>query len=975
MLAARPPRLPFAVFLCAAPLLGACGGAELEGSLFEGLRTIIDPAVIAPEGVAAVRCAVDRGADYLSPGDFTARLVPETGRAGGAALSGTDPQMVVTGTGAGTYRVFCEIPKYQAADPVGALLTINPGSVLKTRPVFGNNPITAGAYTTVACVGVDQWENEIPLRDPTFDLPSELEMANGQVTSETAGSYPVTCGIGTTPREPVTLHVTPGAPNRVELTALPARPGYATGAVVTLSWTVYDFYDNALGDLPGTLTTPTTPRLTVVDADLRRFKLEEEGVYRFSVVLDAPYSNLRDDLDLLVDVTEPVVVVDYPPRGATITDTDNGGGPIVVRGTVSDAGGVDTLSIGGRAVPIQPGGRFEWPVESTWGLNILDIIAIDKAGNVGGASPTYAYSDGWLSFEQQNARGLQHEDGIVVLLGQNFFDDGTHNHNLIDDLATLIEVVIGDVDIQTPISQALSGVNRVIPLANQTMRADIVQGVSWIDLTFVGNLTITLAAADTTDIGPTRVDIDSREGGLDLDLVVGTDQQPAIAVDLFFEVKMQFDVLATSCTLGYCVPLADGRAVAQGLVTSHLAMGDFDVFMAVEAAKTWGQPMQFAISELTSVVGDFDLAPIEDVTLTLSITGIQGLVNQQWRVALSDFIDLGQLFRDLLNPVFNTVGSALPPLLNPVIQALVGPVIAGVFDLLVLDTVLPIPNLLGGNSVDLGFSTELATVDFADDGGVIGLATGLHTEQGIDLENLGHEGDLHEEDPEGAILRGDCLGKSTDDLQWGWDPSIGFGVRTDVLNAGFYAAWWSGALNAPLDVGALAGGSIPIPIDDLQLEMEWLLPPIVDDCSKDGIQAQIGDLYLVLTGEALGSPIEVGIYADLMLDVEFVSHDGAGGGPKGLSLRFGAITESDIEIAYLDDGALGDMFDVAALLEGLPSLLGGYITGQEFGPFELPSMDLSSTVPGLPPGTNLGIGGLRVSTQAGYAVIGGDLGP
>jgi len=140
MIAARHPRFPFAALLCVAPLLGACGGSELDGSLFEGLRTVVDPAVIAPEGVAAVRCSVDRGADFLAPGDFTARLVPETGREGGATLAGVDPQLTVSGTGAGTYRVFCEIPKYQAADPVGALLTINPGPVLKTRPVFGDSP-------------------------------------------------------------------------------------------------------------------------------------------------------------------------------------------------------------------------------------------------------------------------------------------------------------------------------------------------------------------------------------------------------------------------------------------------------------------------------------------------------------------------------------------------------------------------------------------------------------------------------------------------------------------------------------------------------------------------------------------------------------------------------------------------------------------------------------------------------------------
>lgn len=953
-------------------LMTACGDDD-EGVAYEGLHTIVDPASITPGGSAAIICTVDKGSKKLKPEDFTARVEAVSGLVGDVAVSGVNPAMRVGGTQAGTYKVRCEIPKLEAVDTVGATLTITPGSVVKTRPIFGQNPLQAGAFTTAQCVGVDQWNNEVTLHEPSWDLPAGLDMDNGQVSSVVAGDYVVTCGVGDTQREPVTLVVTPTLPMRVELTADPERIGYLPGTTVALKWTVYDRYENVLPDVAGTLNVPTQPRLTVVDDVAHRYKLEEEGIYHFSVVLDAPLEGMSDDLDLLVDATEPVVIVDYPPRGATIRDTDNGGGPVVVRGSVIDAGGIDTLSIEGEEVPLT-NGRFEWPLESEWGLNVLEIIAVDRAGNVGEASPSYAYSDGWLPFEDESARSLQHRDGLVVLLGQNFFDDGVHNHQLIDDVATLIEVLLGDIDIQSPISDALSSVNQSIPLVNQTMQVDLFDG-QWLELTLVGDLTLTLAAADTTDIGPTSVIIDSREGGLDFDMVIGTDAQPAVAIDLYFSAKLEFDVLANTCNDFFCVPLTSGQAYAEALVTSHLAMGDFDVFMATDIDKRYGQPMHLEITDLTTVVGNFDLQPIQDVTLTLSITGISGLVNTQYQFRLSDFIDLGALFSSVLNPIADTAGQVLPQLLNPVIQQLMGPVLSGIFDLLVLDIMLPIPSFFGGDPIELGFSTELSTVDFEDDGGTVGLATGLHTEKGIDLESLGDEGDLHELEPEGAILRGDCLGVSTDDLQWGWDPSVGIGVRTDVINAAFYAAWWSGGLNAPLDVEDLAGGALPINIENLIIDMEWLLPPIVDDCSKSGIQAQIGDLFLVLNGDLLGTSIEVGLYVDLVLDVEFVSNDGSDGSPKGLSLRFGAIAESAVEIAYLDDGGLGDTLDLKTLIESLPNLLSGFITGREFGPFALPSMDLAETVPGLPPGTTIGIGGLRLESQAGYAVIGGDLGP
>lgn len=946
------------------PLLAACGG-DKKGSLFEGLRTTIDPTQITPGATAAILCTTDKASKKLKPEDFTARVTPVGALFGDAAVSGTNPGMTVTGTRAGTYRVQCEIPRLEAIDDVGAILTINPGQVVKTRPSFGQTTITAGTVTTATCVGVDQWNNEVPLLGPTWEVPPGLSVANGQASSDTVGSYVVTCGVADSQREPVTLNVIAGQAAKVELKATPDLPGYFPGAVVTLAWQVYDRFDNVLADATGTLTAP--PAAALIDEATHKYRLPTEGIYRFSVTLDGAFQGLRDDLDLIVDATPPTVVVDYPPRGATLNSTD---GPVVVRGSVMDAGGLDSLSIDGDVVPVE-NGRFTHTFDSKWGVNTIDVVAIDKAGNIGGASPVFGFSDGWLSFEDQDARGLQHDDGIIALLGQNFFDDGVHNHNVLNDLATIIEVLLGDLDIQTPISNALSGVNRVIPLVNQTMTIDLFDG-QWLDLTLVGDLTIELAAAETTDIGPTSVVIDSRDGGLDFDMIVGTNTQPAIAVDIVFEVKLQFDVYAETCNQFFCVPVTTGTAYAQGLVDSHLAMGDFDVFMAAEMAKQPGQPMQLSISELTSVVGDFDLRPINDLVLNLGIV-IPNVLNTTYTVALSDFIDLGALFAGILNPLANTASALVPQLLNPVIQSLIGPVLSGLFDLLVIDTTLPIPSLFGGVEIDLGFYTELATVLFKDDGGKIGLATGLYAEKGIDLPALGYEGDAHEEDPAGAIMRGTCLGTSTDVLQWGWDPSVGFGIRTDVINAAFYAAWWSGGLNGPLDVAALAGDSLPI--DGLALEMEWLMPPVLDDCSKAGIQAQIGDLFLVLTGNLGGSDIEVGIYVDLNLDVFFVSNDGSDGGPKGLSIEFGALTESDVEIAYLDDGALGDSLDVASIIENLPSILGSYITGQQFGPFELPSMDLGTVVPGLPQGTTLGLGNLQVTPQAGYAIIGGDLGP
>lgn len=967
---ARAHHLPVRLGFTAAIALAACG-SELDGSLYDGLMTTLTPEVITAGETAAIGCSVERGERWVATSDYAARVEPETGRAEGAVIA-TDP-LRVTGTKKGTYRVRCEIPKYNALDPVGALLTVNAGPAVAVRPSFAQNPIEAGAFTSSECVEVDAFGNETAIAASIWTLPAGVERNGNEVTATVAGTYPITCADParpTLPSTPVDLVVVPGPPVRVELFATPNRTGYVPGAAVTLDWTAYDRLDNAIEGLPGHLTIPTQPRITVVNANDRKVRMEEEGIYTFSVQLDDPYAALTDTLELLVDATPPELVIDFPPRGATLKESE---GPVVVRGRVIDTYGAGKVFVNGREAPLAADGRFSLQVESRWGLNVLQISATDRAGNAVEKSPTYAFSDEWTSFVGENAQGLQRPDGLVVLLGQDFFDDGVHDPAKLDDLATLFETLLATIDLRSVLGSALSGVGQTTPLIDQTSRIDIIPDLSWVNLTLRGNFVVSLEAAQTTGIARPWVGIDSRDGGLDFDITFGDDQTPAIAVDLVFRVALEFEVLSEGCSPFGCLPNAPGTAVGEVLVTSRLAMGDFSVVMKVDMDKTFQQPMSLDIVELTSQFGDFDLQPLEDVTLNVVVQGIPGVQPLTFSFALSQIIDLGQLTAGLLNPIANAAGQILPALVNPLIQGFVGPVLSGLFDLLVIDTVLPIPNLFGGEPLDLGFYTELSTVDFTDDGGTVGLSAGLHSELGLDFPALGREGDLHEEDPEGAIVRNDCLGFSESELAWGWNPSVGIGVKTDVLNAAFYAAWWSGKLNAPLDLSALSGGALPIPIDNLGVELEWLLPPMLNDCKKGPMEVQIGDLYVRLTGTAVAFPIEVELYVDLSLGVEFVSYDGAEGGPAGLSLRFGGITDSDVEIAYLDDGGLGALFDVRVILENLPSLLGGFLTGQEFGPFELPATDLSAIIPGVPAGTSLGLGNLQVRPQAGYAILGGDL--
>ncbi|MFO0746088.1 MAG: hypothetical protein U1F43_10490 [Myxococcota bacterium] len=956
--------LATASYAALATLLAACpGGSKLDGSIFDHIVTTVTPSEVVAGGTAQVSCGVapESSNQWVHASDFVMRVEPVTGLAGGAVLEGT----TITTTRSGTYRAYCALPTFGAEDAVGALLTVTAGDPVATRPDFDHNPGQVHATQGVRCVGVDRFGNPAELPFPEFTADPSLVFGDGTLTPNTVGTFPVTCGSPTKPglpATPVDFHAIPGDPVTLELSADPDLPGYGVGAKVELSWTAYDNWGNAIADLPGTLTAPTQPAIALLDDELHQYRLDAEGLYHFSVRLDAPWASLTDDLDLLVDVTPPTVTITYPERGATLTESvDN---PLVVRGKVTDAGGLQTFKINAQSVAVAADGTFSHPVESKWGLNRLDIVAVDKALNSTTLGPTYHYSDAYISFIDQDAKGLQDPDALVVLLAQGFFDDGVHDPADLNDVATLFEVLLSGIDISSIVDPLFANVNQTIPLASQQQRFDIIQGVSWVNVDTEANLIISLKTAPTTGIHAPRVDIDSRTGGLDFTMSIGDASNPALAIDLVLEAKLQLDITSEGCSPLGCLANDPVTATATADLTSSFSIASLLIDMAVDMDKTMGQPMHIDFSHVDTTIGNVHLAPIQDVVFNLHYH-IPLVGDQNTTIALSDYIDLGQLFGSLFDPILTGAANLVPQLLNPLIEAAAGPLLSGLFDLLVIDTTIPLPSLFDATKVvDLGFHTELSTVKFTDDGGTVGIAAGLHTEKDI------------QRDPLGAIVRGDCLGKSLADLAWTWDPTVGIGVRTDLVNETFFAAWWGGLLNGPLDLSALSGGSSPIPVDNMQVELSWLLPPIVNDCEKSGLLAQVGDMYVTLTGDVLGSPVSVTMYVDLTTTVSFVSHpanENGNGQPAGLGVMLGALTGSEVEVMTLDDGGLGEIFDLRSILENLPSLLGGFITGQEIGPIQLPSTDLSTLLPGVAPGTSLGLGDLEVLTQEGYVILGGNL--
>ena len=96
------------------------------------------------------------------------------------------------------------------------------------------------------------------------------------------------------------------------------------------------------------------------------------------------------------------------------------------------------------------------------------------------------------------------------------------------------------------------------------------------------------------------------------------------------------------------------------------------------------------------------------------------------------------------------------------------------------------------------------------------------------------------------------------------------------INGFLFAMWWSGYINGSFDMTSLLGaGDLPIPLENINLEVDLLLPPVLNDCSKkDGIlEVETGDVLVHMTADMLGAPVDATFYADASAAIFFGATD------------------------------------------------------------------------------------------------------
>ena len=861
----------------------------------------------------------------------------------------------------GKFKVACTLLDPKMVDLDFQTLTVMDGPPVQVEAKVDPDTIAAGDPASVTCTVTDALGTV--LEETTSVIADGMTVDDHEVSATEPGTYEVRCVVEGYPKLksiPDDVTVEAAVPATIELTVTPDKEVYDQGDLATFSWTVEDAYGNLLEDVPATLTAPTEG---VKEINEVKYKLLKDGYYTFTVTLDPPNEPLQDSVTLLVDFSDPEVVITWPERGETI----EGGAKedVMIQGTVTDAGGIDSFEINGQAVELAGDGSFTFPMPPKWGMNVIIAVAKDKVGHETRITPTYYYSTAFLSYEGASAGDVKLDDGLTLLLGQAFLDDGDHDPTHPNDLATIVEGLLGSLDLGSLIPTLnIPGFGSTLPgIVNFSF-----PGPAGTTIDMQGDLAFELVVGQPT-LGKPTVSLDSRDGGIDMGLGLGKEGSSAFVLPLTLELSVP-----VTLTINFTNPLTGNEeqlpfdVTGKASVKTGLQIVHIGVLTKLDIALAPGGQAEVNVADIEFQMDGVGLVPIEEIIIDFGDLQILPFLPPiPLKVDLMQFFPqiAGLMSNLVLDPFIDAIEPQISGLIEPLIDQAVGAVVQPLFDALNLETALPLPNLLGGagaDPIDLLLALGLTSISFTDDGGQVGLGIGLGADKGVDRFPLG------------VPLRDGCLNGTGDGIfEYGWERSVGLASKTDVVNELLFALWWSGSLNNTLDPSALGalgggGGGGGLSLDGVVLTPDFLLPPIANDCNKAGlIEIQVGDLYLDLNVNAYGFAVDATMYADISIQAFILT------GPDGITLKLGDFTVLDLEVLEVG-GGLGGLFDVEALIkETLVPMLVDNVAGLELGPIALPPIDLGGLLPGVPPGTAFQLGELEVTKQSGYLIFAGDL--
>ena len=864
----------------------------------------------------------------------------------------------ITGEMVGTYDVACQLVDLPTVrDESPSKLTVTAGPPAKVTTKLDATTVAAGGTMTVICVVEDAYGNLITGTTTNVDSsPADgVTISDHTLSAGKVGVYDITChvdGKADVSEVPAGLEVTGGKPVSVVLSVDPVKSGYSVGDEVAFTWVVSDAFGNEL-DVPATFTAPTSG---VKDLGGHSYALETEGAFPFTVELDAPNAGIEDGMTLLVDATGPKIIITYPDRGQTLS----GDKAVTVTGKVTDAvSGVKQLTVNGGIVTPAADGSFSFTLQAAHGLNPVLAEATDVAGNAGKATVAFYFSTDYMPYKDTTADDVALDQSLRMFLGQDAIDDGNHDPAHVDDLATLVEILIANVDltqlgIGTVFEQKIPVLDQVltsitVPVINQTM-----------EIKLTGTAVITVTVSDVTLSSKPTINLQSIGGGVHL-----TGELPKVngepGLNITLVIGVGFDLSVGGTVLGQFV----GATLTPTLQSDTFAtIDDVSFDTVINISKAAGSPLSVSTSGIAPKMSGIAIQPMQnaeialgDVTLVMpfgipNVSVPLGSIPLDWLLG-----DLGNLLGDFATPLLDTLLPLLGQFLGPVIDGPASDAIKAALESVQIDQDLDLPSLLGNAGAAINLKAALSTVGFKPSGGTLGLETGAWSGQAVDYEPLG------------SLLRDQCMLSDPGPFAFTEAHPMSIGLHMDLLNELLHAVWWNGYFDIAAKAEDLAALSPDIASYGVQdLTVTFLLPPVLTDCNNKGLlRFQLGDGFVTAKLNMFGMDIE----AEMFLSVEMDANIKAQGNELGITIN--GVTLFQVEIVKVNEDLAGSEADLEETIKALLLPEIEKLTGDSLGSFPIPSIDLSGVVPGVPAGTSIQIGDLAVGKTKGFLVLEGDL--
>ena len=610
-------------------------------------------AVTAGESVAVTCVAYDADGEVVEDAETTWDTTPSDGAdPAGSEGDGDD----LTLTAAGTVEVTCASGDLVDGSP--AVVEVAAGAPVRSVASVDPATVQAGGTSTVTCELEDEYGNGVEADDATVSVTPDGAAVDGhKISSTTVGEFEVSCTVaGADDLDVEAADWTVEMADIVDF-SLKFTPDTATYAVNDSFQVVgvgVDAYGNSKDYAMTSLAAAPAGSEVVWGPDMDKLRFEAEGIYTVSAVA-VDDASLTADKEAICDGSAPVIVIYTPERGfyADVETT------VEVTGHVEDAvADIDAVEINGDVVAVDEDGDFAHVVPLGYAINTIAVTASDPWEHSVTVARSGIWSPSWYPLAPADFEGADRIGQAAILqLSQDGIDDGVHDPEELNDLATLLEVILAGIDLSTLLPDPLT-----------TFDCSTVGGDCAVRMTQL-------------EWAPPKVKLDLVPGGIMAEIdISGTVADPGFVMTIQLDVPCATQFLCD--VFGDPVELP-GTATVEGI--------ELETTLFVEIVD--GEIVVTASGTDLNLKGDMQIL-IDDIT--------GGFINSILNFAI-DFIEPG---------ILAAIEIALPILLETQLSSLVG----AFADALTLDQEIEIPPLFDGlAATTLRIQTEADAIEFQEE--------------------------------------------------------------------------------------------------------------------------------------------------------------------------------------------------------------------------------------------------------------------